>query len=141
MDERFDPLTDHAIKKLFASTPLIALLAGAIVLSYGPTISVAQEPDFDTDLNEPESTVPEPENGAALAQKLCVGCHIVERGSNGPAQADVPSFPAIANRADQSFDALSNWLMKPHAPMPDPHLSRKEVRDLAGYILSLQATP
>jgi hypothetical protein len=27
------------------------------------------------------------------------------------------------------------------APMPDPHLTRKEIRDLAGYIFSFRTAP
>ncbi len=80
--------------------------------------------------------MPDPENGEIIAHKLCVGCHLIDKSSDGVAQADIPSFPLIANRPDQSIETLTNWLNAPHAPMPDPHLTRKEVRDLAGYIMS-----
>ena len=52
--------------------------------------------------------------------------------------ADVPSFESIANRPDQSTQRLTNWLIEPHAPMPNVHLTRLEIRDLSGYILSLR---
>jgi mono/diheme cytochrome c family protein len=122
----------------FAAT-LMGTAAGALIAF--STLGLAQEPEVEPELNLPESTVPVPEDGAAVAQKLCVGCHIIEGGEKSAVQADVPSFSAIADRPNQSFDALSAWLMKPHAPMPDPHLSRKEVRDLAGYILTLKSKP
>jgi mono/diheme cytochrome c family protein len=118
-----------------------ALFTAAIALVALSTLSVAQEYEVDPDLNLPESTEPVPEDGAAVAQKLCVGCHIIERGEKAAVQSDVPSFPSIADRPNQSFEALSAWLLQPHAPMPDPHLSRKEVRDLAGYILTLKSKP
>jgi mono/diheme cytochrome c family protein len=118
-----------------------ALFTAAIALVALSTLSVAQEYEVDPDLNLPESTEPVPEDGAAVAQKLCVGCHIIERGESAAVQADVPSFASIADRPNQSFEALSAWLLQPHAPMPDPHLSRKEVRDLAGYILTLRSKP
>ena len=97
----------------------------------------AQEPELGVKPNQKESLVPDPDNGKVLAGKLCVACHMIEQGAGSVPQADVPSFPAIANRPDQSIEALTNWLLAPHAPMPDPHLTREEVRDLAGYILSL----
>jgi mono/diheme cytochrome c family protein len=127
----------RAVKRSGLAAPLAGLSA-ALLIALASQVA-AQEPEVDPDLNLPESTEPVPEDGAAVAQKLCVGCHIIERGSSATAQADVPSFPAVADRPNQSFEALSNWLMKPHAPMPDPHLSRKEVRDLAGYILTLKS--
>ena len=132
----------RAMKRLgFAATLMVLGAAAVITLSCWATPGGAQDIEVDPDLNLPESTEPVPEDGAAVAQKLCVGCHIVEKGAGGAAQADVPSFPAIADRPNQSFEALSNWLMQPHAPMPDPHLTRKEVRDLAGYILTLKSKP
>ena len=129
----------RAMKRSGRAAAVMALAAAAVMTLSTP--GVAQDLEVDPDLNLPESTEPVPEDGAAVAQKLCVGCHIVEKGAGGSAQADVPTFPAIADRPNQSFEALSAWLMQPHAPMPDPHLARKEVRDLAGYILSLKSTP
>jgi mono/diheme cytochrome c family protein len=127
----------RAIKRSGPAAALVGLSAALLITLAAH--AVAQEPEVDPDLNLPESTEPVPEDGAAVAQKLCVGCHMIERGGSATAQADVPSFPAIADRPGQSFEALSAWLLKPHAPMPDPHLTRKEVRDLAGYILTLKA--
>jgi mono/diheme cytochrome c family protein len=115
----------------------VGLSAALLITLASP--GLAQEPEVDPDLNLPESTELVPADGAAVAQKLCVGCHVIERGESAVVQADVPSFPAIADRPNQSFEALSTWLLKPHAPMPDPHLTRKEVRDLAGYILTLKS--
>jgi mono/diheme cytochrome c family protein len=113
---------------------IIALAASGISLS-------AQEPELGVEPNTPESTVPDIADGKAIAGKLCVGCHLIDQTSGGATAADVPSFPSVANRPRQSIDVLSNWLMAPHAPMPDPHLTRKEIRDLAGYIISLRTEP
>jgi cytochrome c len=118
------------------------LLTVAIIALATSGISVnAQEPELGVEPNTPESTVPDLADGKAIAGKLCVGCHLIDKTSGGATPADVPSFPSIADRPKQSFDALSNWLMAPHAPMPDPHLTRKEIRDLAGYIVSLRTVP
>jgi mono/diheme cytochrome c family protein len=139
MNSHSDTSKLRALKRSGVAVTLMVMTAGTLIAL--STLGVAQDLEVDPDLNLPESTEPVPEDGAAVAQKLCVGCHIIEGGEKAAVQADVPSFPAIADRPNQSFEALSNWLMKPHAPMPDPHLSRKEVRDLAGYILTLKSKP
>ncbi len=111
-----------------------------------PVAVHAEEPvpehEFEIKPNVPESKVPDVANGDTLAHKLCVGCHVVDKSSgNAPPQPDVPSFVAVANRPNQTVETLATWLLQPHAPMPDPHLSRKEIRDLAGYIMSLRSAP
>ena len=119
-----------------------AVLATAAILLLTSVISgAAQEPELGIEPNVAESTVPDPENGKLLAGKLCVGCHLIDKGADGATPADVPSFPSIADRPNQSVEAMTTWLMAPHTPMPDPHLTRKEIRDLAGYILSLRTAP
>ena len=115
-----------------------ALLTAALVLLAYSEISSAQEPELGIQPNQAEATTPDVANGQAIAGKLCVGCHVVGQTSDSVTAVDVPSFPSIANRPAQSVDNLSNWLRAPHTPMPDAHLSRKEIRDLAGYILSLR---
>ena len=116
------------------------LCMGAVLVATS-SISTAQEPELGVEPNQAESTIPDVAVGKEIAGKLCVGCHVLEKISSGNTQADVPSFPSIANRPNQSVEALSGWLMAPHAPMPDPHLTRKEIRDLAGYIVSLRDAP
>ena len=115
-------------------------LAAAVVLlsSISPQ---AQEPEFDLKPNEQESKVPDIPNGETLARKLCVGCHVIDPDTGKIPQADVPSFQAIADRPNQTVESLTTWLLAPHAPMPDPHLSRTEILDLAGYIISLRKVP
>ncbi len=85
-----------------------------------------------------ESKVADVGNGLAVARKLCTTCHLIGEPNEGPSPADVPTFASIANRPNQSPEGLTNWLMAPHQPMPDPHLTRIEIRDLTGYILSLK---
>ena len=87
------------------------------------------------------SKKPDIEEGLTLSRKLCVNCHLIGEPQDTTAKADVPGFASIANRPEQSMDQLTQWLMAPHAPMPDPHLTRTEIRDLAGYILSLRKAP
>jgi mono/diheme cytochrome c family protein len=119
-----------------------ALLGSAAVLlaALGPR-SFAQEPELGIPPNVAESTEPDVESGKLIAGKLCVGCHLIDKTADGPTQTDAPSFPSIADRPNQSVEGLTTWLLAPHAPMPDPQLTRKEIRDLAGYIFSLRTAP
>ena len=50
----------------------------------------------------------------------------------------VPTFAAIARMPSTTQMSLSVFLQTPHAGMPDLHLSRDEIADLATYILSLR---
>lgn len=118
----------------FTVMSVAAIITVVMMASEAP----AQDPELGVQPNRPESIVPVLGDGRSTAGKLCVGCHLVDDASNGIAAADIPSFTSIANRPGQSVAALTNWLTAPHLPMPDPHLTRKEIRDLAGYILSLR---
>jgi len=102
--------------------------------------AAGQTPELDERQKQAEAKVPNPKNGLTLSRKLCSSCHLIGEPTNASTPADIPSFPSIANRPNQSPEALTNWLIAPHAPMPDPHLTRKEIRDIAGYILSLKTT-
>ena len=117
-----------------------AFMFAAVVSSALASLpAAAQSLELDEKKNQTETKVPDLENGLTLARKLCTTCHLVGEPANASVPADVPTFRSIANRPSQSAEALTNWLLAPHAPMPDPHLTRKEIRDLAGYILSLRA--
>ena len=126
-----------AKKQFFFS--ILARVVGAFVLASSAN---AQEPsDAPIIRNEPgkmESKAPDLENGLRVARALCATCHLIGETPNATVPADVPSFESIANRPDQSTQRLTNWLIEPHAPMPNVHLTRLEIRDLAGYILSLR---
>lgn len=82
---------------------------------------------------------PNPKIGQELAEKLCISCHIVGlQAANANVSADVPSFIAIANKPGQTAEAIAGRIVIPHPPMPQIHLSRDEIADLAAYILSLR---
>jgi mono/diheme cytochrome c family protein len=82
---------------------------------------------------------PDPEQGKALAEKLCTNCHLVGSAQQQqPANADVPSFAEIANREDQSAGAITARIMLPRHPMPQIPLTTAELADLAAYILTLR---
>ncbi len=73
--------------------------------------------------------------GHQLAQRWCTGCHTVDAA--GPARDTAPPFAGIAEQHKHDDAWLRGRLMKPHPPMPDLHLSRREMDDLIAYINSL----
>ena len=76
-------------------------------------------------------------HGAELAKRWCASCHVVDGGQK-QASADVPPFPAIANRSDFSAEKLAFFLLDPHPKMPNFSLSRIEAGDIAAYIETLR---
>lgn len=78
----------------------------------------------------------DPERGHRLAQRWCIGCHVI--GPNTAGGDAGPAFPVVAARPGTSFESLRNWLADTHPPMPDLNLSATEFDDLADYILSLK---
>ena len=82
---------------------------------------------------------PDAKTGKKIAEKLCVGCHIV--GAQAPGAtvpADVPSFARIADKPGQTAAAIAGAIVVPHPPMPQTNLTREEIGDVAAYILTLK---
>ena len=82
---------------------------------------------------------PDAKTGKDLAEKLCIGCHIVgDEAANASVPADVPSFKAIANKPGQTAVMIAGRIVVPHPPMPQIEVTREEIGDLAAYILTLR---
>jgi mono/diheme cytochrome c family protein len=79
-----------------------------------------------------------PEVGGALAERWCMGCHVVERVPPTADTGGVPSFPAIAAKPGTTAESLDRYLSAAHTHMPDFSLSRYERNALVTYILSLR---
>jgi mono/diheme cytochrome c family protein len=79
------------------------------------------------------------QRGAIIAKRWCASCHVVASDQTS-ASADAPSFFDIAQRRTDR-KKLGNFLVDPHPPMPDMHLSRKEIDDIVSYIRSLDPRP
>jgi len=104
------------------------LLAGIVIASFALTGRTALA-----------QIGPDPKAGQDLAEKLCTSCHIVSKqAASASVSADVPSFIAIANKPGQTAEAIAGRIVIPHPPMPQIHLTRNEIADLAAYILSLR---
>ncbi len=77
--------------------------------------------------------------GGIIAKRWCASCHLVSSDQT-TADADAPSFSDIAQRHPDKKQ-IANFLVDPHPPMPDMHLSRKEIDDITTYIRSLDPRP
>lgn len=114
----------HALTLMKLNIPRMALCA-ALVLIAEPAAS---------------SPAASPERGKHLAVKLCSNCHLVEGPGDRPQSTAGPaSFAVAANRPAQSPERLEGLMIEPpHPAMPEPPLSRDQIRDLAAYIMSLK---
>ena len=81
----------------------------------------------------------DPATGAVIAKRWCASCHVVVKDQTA-ASADAPSFYDVAQRRTDR-KKIANFLIDPHPPMPDMHLSRKEIDDIVSYIRSLDLRP
>jgi len=79
-----------------------------------------------------------PGYGAALAQRWCMACHIVEPAPRTASANGIPSFSAIAARPETNAEQLKAYLSTGHTRMPDFSLSNRERQALVDYILSLR---
>jgi cytochrome c len=73
-----------------------------------------------------------------LAETWCSSCHVVGPSTVHGTSNGVPTFVAIAGMKTTTAMSLRVFLQTPHAQMPDLHLNRTEIGDLATYILSLR---
>lgn len=82
---------------------------------------------------------PDAKTGKKIAEKLCVGCHIVgKEAASASVPVDVPSFERIANMPGQTAQSIAGAIVIPHPPMPQIQLTREEIGDIAAYILTLK---
>lgn len=78
------------------------------------------------------------DQGREIARRWCSACHVVERTATQAPANGLPTFPAIAARADLSADRLRAAINPQHSRMPDLALSKRQQDDLIAYIFSLR---
>jgi mono/diheme cytochrome c family protein len=106
------------------AVPLLA--AGLLIAS--PRLGIAEESgDLDA--------------GRQLAEKWCSNCHVVGPTQQRGVSTGAPTFASIAEMKTTTEMGLHAFLQTPHQRMPDLHLSREEIDDVAAYILSLRRSP
>ncbi len=78
-------------------------------------------------------------NGQAIAQSKCARCHAVGMTGDSPL-TDAPKFRDLHNRFDVADlqEALAEGIVVGHGPMPAWALSATDVRDLIGYLKTLE---
>ncbi len=85
----------------------------------------------------PVTSLPDPEHGKELAQRLCSNCHLVS-SDQAHAVADVPSFHEIANMEGQTAGGIMAMIVIPKHPMPVIPITKSELNDLSEYIMTLK---
>lgn len=76
--------------------------------------------------------------GELLARRWCAACHVVADDQR-QANADAPSFTAIARRLDFNARRLAFLLLSPHPVMPELALRRSEAEDIVAYVGKLRS--
>lgn len=118
-------------EKLSGAVVRAALAAAALVAAIP---ALAQQPPLPTE--------PSPASGHQLAQRLCVGCHVIDSSGSTTAPAvGVPTFRAIANQNGQTGARIKDRLIAPPHQMPDMLLTLREIDDLLAYLETLRANP
>lgn len=79
-----------------------------------------------------------PEAGHAVAQRSCAQCHLIGDGEGHSAADNVPTFATLARNPSMTESRLEGFMQVPHPRMPEPALTRREIDDVASYILSLR---
>lgn len=87
----------------------------------------------------PVTDRPDPSRGKGLAERLCSNCHLVGAAQK-QANVDIPSFQEIADKTAQTEGAIVAHIVLPKHPMPNIPLTKRELTDLAAYIMSLRDT-
>lgn len=81
---------------------------------------------------------PDAAAGRVLAERMCSACHVVGPAQKGPVPDAVPSFMTLARVLPEDPEsAAARLLAGPHPDMPEPPLTRRQLLDVAAYILSL----
>ncbi len=114
-----------AIGDLMTYPISIALSLGTILMAAAAPLANAQE-------------VGDVAAGHRLAETWCSSCHVTGPAPTQGVSNGVPTFAAVARMPSTTVLSLRAFLQTPHAQMPDLHLSRDEIDDLASYILSLR---
>jgi mono/diheme cytochrome c family protein len=78
----------------------------------------------------------DPDHGETVVKRWCADCHMVAAGQK--ASTEAPPFSGIAKRPDFDASRIAFFLLDPHPKMPDMHLSRADVADIAAYIATLK---
>lgn len=108
------------------------LSLAALTLSLQASAALAADPGADP-RTDPK---PDPVHGEVVVKRWCADCHMVAEGQKTSTEA--PPFSSIARRPDFDATRIALFLLDPHPKMPNMHLSRKDVADIAAYLATLK---
>ncbi|MDJ0511942.1 MAG: cytochrome c [Methyloceanibacter sp.] len=114
--------------KVLSPLCVFALLTAALLLCLAS----------DVEAQSPVTNEPDADRGKALAERVCSNCHLVSDNQT-EAVADVPTFREIANQQHQTPGEVMARIAIPAHPMPVIPLTKRELEDLAAYIMSLRS--
>ena len=89
----------------------------------------------------PPHYVPKAEAGRAIAQKFCSSCHLTPDMPERSVTVGIPSLSTLANKPEQTSEAIALRLINPPHPMPDMQLTRDEIADVIAYLAKLRTSP
>jgi len=75
--------------------------------------------------------------GHALAEAWCSSCHAVDRFAI-PIEHRAPAFVAVAAQPSTTALSIRVFLQTSHEPMPNFIMKKRDIDDIAAYILSLR---
>lgn len=78
------------------------------------------------------------ENGKRIAERWCVECHATGTSTSKTRHAHEMPFEAIANKPGISSGLIADFLLLPHATMPNPLIRRSDAEDVAAFIMELK---
>lgn len=76
------------------------------------------------------------ENGERLAARWCADCHAT--GTSAAKARQVMPFAAIAAKPGISSELITNFLMLPHATMPNLPIRKGDAQDIAAFIMQMK---
>ena len=76
------------------------------------------------------------EHGGRLIERWCADCH-VSTMSKAKARQATP-FEAVAAKPGINPDVIANFLMLPHATMPNLPIRRTDAEDIAAFIMQMK---
>jgi mono/diheme cytochrome c family protein len=80
----------------------------------------------------------DPQEGLAVAQQVCSGCHVIRRGQVPSLNSRAPTFTELATAPGITAAALTVALTTPHAGMPMFMFTSDQRQDVIAYILGLR---
>ena len=80
----------------------------------------------------------DPAAGYALANRVCVYCHDIEKGAAGLSEFRAPAFQDVADDPAVNPISLRVFLRNPHMNMPDLVLTETQTDDIVAYIMGLK---